>query len=271
MSSSVLSVDVHEANTDPRADDEHGSQPAATAGHVVLITHAGSETRAALRRPRSRDVLHLVARDYTRLVATRRSRLPPEVRRQQIAEAAREVFVTRGLSGARTTDIAAAAGITETVLYRHFRSKEEVFEEAILLPIERLAGELLALESEFPSLTGDRQLQLSHETHQKLFKVIYEITPLLGVALFSDRETGTRFYNERLFPVFERVINGIRRAMPPQVLQVMDARNLFLMLCGLYLGRSFDAQQRDAEIHEELVAQVVTDLILFGAFPDVRR
>jgi len=47
---------------------------------------------------------------------------------QKILDAAKHVFVTKGMSGARMQDIADAAGINKALLHYYFRSKEKLFE-----------------------------------------------------------------------------------------------------------------------------------------------
>ncbi len=46
---------------------------------------------------------------------------------QQILEAARTVFIRKGLEGARMQEIADEAGINKALLYYYFRSKEKLF------------------------------------------------------------------------------------------------------------------------------------------------
>jgi AcrR family transcriptional regulator len=58
--------------------------------------------------------------------ATRR-RLPVEERRELIVEAAGRQFGERGYDGTRLDDVAAAAGVTKPVLYRHFESKRALY------------------------------------------------------------------------------------------------------------------------------------------------
>lgn len=62
---------------------------------------------------------------------TRARRLPPEERRQQILDAAVDVFARLGFSAAGTSDIAAAAGIGEPTIYRYFANKRELYIAAI--------------------------------------------------------------------------------------------------------------------------------------------
>ncbi|CAM4392300.1 TetR/AcrR family transcriptional regulator [Kerstersia similis] len=58
----------------------------------------------------------------------KRLRLSPEVRRQQILDAALVEFSTLGFAGATTAKIAKRAGTTQSNLYVHFSDKEAIFE-----------------------------------------------------------------------------------------------------------------------------------------------
>jgi AcrR family transcriptional regulator len=57
----------------------------------------------------------------------RRRRLPRAERRLVIEDTAAILFAERGYSGTRLEDIAAAAGVTKQLLYRHFRSKRDLY------------------------------------------------------------------------------------------------------------------------------------------------
>ncbi len=54
-------------------------------------------------------------------------RLPAAERRQGVLEAASRVFAQSSYQGATTAEIAAEAGISEPILYRHFGSKRELY------------------------------------------------------------------------------------------------------------------------------------------------
>jgi AcrR family transcriptional regulator len=56
-----------------------------------------------------------------------RRRLPVAERRELIVEAAGRLFGERGYDGTRLDDIAAAAGVTKPILYRHFESKRDLY------------------------------------------------------------------------------------------------------------------------------------------------
>lgn len=57
----------------------------------------------------------------------RRKRLPAVERRALILEVARTLFARNGFHGTGTTEIAAAAGCSEPIIYKHFSSKQALF------------------------------------------------------------------------------------------------------------------------------------------------
>jgi len=55
-----------------------------------------------------------------------------EERREQILQAALEVFAEKGYHNARVSDVAARAGVSQGTIYWYFKSKEELFEAAFM-------------------------------------------------------------------------------------------------------------------------------------------
>lgn len=60
-------------------------------------------------------------------IATVKPRMHSEDRRKQLLEVAVDVFARQGFGGTKTKDIAAAAGVSEAILFRHFSSKEDLY------------------------------------------------------------------------------------------------------------------------------------------------
>lgn len=69
------------------------------------------------------------------------SRLPAAKRREQLLDVAETLFAQQGYAGATTAQIAKAAGVTEPIIYRHFKSKRDLF----VALIERTGRRTLAL------------------------------------------------------------------------------------------------------------------------------
>ncbi|WP_165938543.1 TetR/AcrR family transcriptional regulator [Parafrankia sp. BMG5.11] len=64
-------------------------------------------------------------------VTTARKRIPAEERREMLISVARKLFAERGLDGTKTSQIAAEAGVSEALLYRHFSSKDALYREVL--------------------------------------------------------------------------------------------------------------------------------------------
>ena len=65
-----------------------------------------------------------------------------------LIEAAQEIFATEGYSGATTRDIAAKAGVSDVLIYRHFGSKRGLFEKAVREPVDVFVREYAATWAE---------------------------------------------------------------------------------------------------------------------------
>ena len=70
-----------------------------------------------------------------------------EERRAQILSHALRLFATRGLAATKITDIAAAAGVSQGLIYHYFSSKEEIFTELIRHAYEGINRAARYLES----------------------------------------------------------------------------------------------------------------------------
>lgn len=80
-----------------------------------------------LRKPESHAILV-----FTNLVpANKTPKLHRAERRASIVKAATALFSQQGFRGVTTRELAAAAGITEPVLYEHFRTKRDLYSAII--------------------------------------------------------------------------------------------------------------------------------------------
>jgi TetR/AcrR family transcriptional regulator len=87
--------------------------------------------------------------------------MPGEDRRRQLLRVAVESFARNGFSGTKTKDIAAAAGVSEAILFRHFASKEDLYHAILDEKEATLAGERWFIErNELAERRDDRGLFL---------------------------------------------------------------------------------------------------------------
>jgi len=67
------------------------------------------------------------ARDSTKTKNSKRMRLSSQERRDQLIRIAVELFSQRGFEGTTTKSIAETAGVSEAVIFQHFKTKEELW------------------------------------------------------------------------------------------------------------------------------------------------
>jgi len=90
-----------------------------------------------------------------------------EERREDVLEAAREVFAQHGLSGASTDEIARRAGISQPYLFRLFRTKKELF----IAAIERCFAETLeTFQQAAEGKTGEEALEAMGRAYGELIR-----------------------------------------------------------------------------------------------------
>jgi AcrR family transcriptional regulator len=113
--------------------------------------------------------------------ATRpRKRLPVSERRELIVKAAGRLFGERGYEGARVDDVAAAAGVTKPIVYRHFDDKRALY----LSLLERHREDLSTFADAIPA-EGELEQRLRAvleiwvdyvETHWYAWKMLFRDT-----------------------------------------------------------------------------------------------
>jgi AcrR family transcriptional regulator len=75
---------------------------------------------------------------------TRAARVPRDVRRTQLLQAAHEIFVKNGYHGASMDEIAEAAHVSKPVVYQHFAGKKELYLALLDQHLDTLAQLLVA-------------------------------------------------------------------------------------------------------------------------------
>lgn len=90
----------------------------------------------------------------TAALRPRAARVPAPVRREQILDAAIEVFARSGYRDAGTAVIAARLGVSEPTLFRHFPSKRALYLAAIDRSGEILMGRWRELAAAAPTALG---------------------------------------------------------------------------------------------------------------------
>lgn len=198
-----------------------------------------------------------------------RRRLSAAQRRDEILEAAHSVFVRRGLSGARTREIAEVAGVNEALLYQHFSSKEALFDAAVVAPMREALDIVAAAQETLPSMSTDVQaIRMFTRFHVRQFLEIMEgVAPSMGVAMFADPETGGAFFRETFRPMIEVLARIISRAMEPVTAPLASPEMVATMGLGACFTLVVDHNFRGASLDLDASAAQIADVMLLGVAP----
>jgi TetR/AcrR family transcriptional regulator len=159
---------------------------------------------------------------------------------EKIFEAATDVFVEKGMDGARMQDIATHAGINKALLHYYFRTKDQLFNKVF----EKIAARMFA---KFAPVFEDN---LSLEEKIRFFFKAH-------ISFMHD--------NPRL-PGF--VLNEINRnpARIKKLLSTVDFKKLWMML--------YDQHKNELEkynITEDNLPQIMTTIASMSVFPFAAR
>ncbi len=153
------------------------------------------------------------------------TRMSSEERRAAILEAALKLFSERGFRGTTTRALAEAVGVTEPVLYEHFKSKHDLYAAIVEVKSREGIAHAAALLEPLAKAKDDRALFIA------LSKLILRgftddsaYSRLLLSAALEDRELGSLFFERQrdgrealACYIAERINDGAFRAVDPRI------------------------------------------------------
>lgn len=176
----------------------------------------------------------------------RRDYRPAAERRAEIIAAAQAEFVRANFAGARTREIADAAGVNQATLFKHFPTKDDLFQASVMQPlIEAMQGMHGRIEVYQSAETPAQMGELAEQSTIRHLEDMQRILPLLTTALFSDLESGRRVFREQLEPL----IRDRGEVLAPLAKDGLTAEFLglasFGMMFAVALQRWFGDQTED--------------------------
>ncbi len=141
------------------------------------------------------------------------SRMSAAERQRQLLEAAMNAFSRRGFKGTTTKEIAAAAGVTEAVIFQHFPSKETLYSAVLELHLET------SDEQKWIEDVNDRMERNDDEGVFRSFilQILQsyrrdpEIERVILFAALEGHEQGLTRIRKQFAPIFERFMEYIAR------------------------------------------------------------
>ena len=187
-------------------------------------------------------------------------------RRQQIIATAMELFGKKGFRGTTTRDLATEADVNEAIIFRHFKTKEELYTAII----EQKAGERDSYHEELERLAtvGDDEQFL--EAVGRTFLEKHETdTTFMRLLLFSALE-GHQLSDMFVSSMAERhpIANYIKRRIGDGVFRQVDPQLAARALMGMFASfimwqEIFGFKNKQPRDREEVV-RIFVSIFLSG-------
>jgi TetR/AcrR family transcriptional regulator len=200
---------------------------------------------------------------------TQHNRMSATDRQNQLLEVAMGAFSRRGFKGTTTKEIAAAAGVTEAVIFQHFASKEALY--SAVLEIHLNTGD----EEKWIEEVNDCMERNDDEGVFRSFilRILesYRCDPMIErVVLFAaleGHEQGLARMQKQFAPVFERFMEYISRRQREGAFVNCNPHAIMIGLGGVahqygLITEIFRAP--DIGITDEAMAQLFTRILLNG-------
>jgi len=191
---------------------------------------------------------------------------------ERILAAARKVFISRGMAGARMQDIADEAGINKALLHYYFRSKEKLFETIFkelslqFLPrINALFESDLSLFQKIEIFCAEYISKMLENPFIPLF-IVNEINKQPDVFLKKMWAGKKPIVGKLIQQIDEEVKKGnIRKIHPAQLLLNMVSMCIFPFigkpLCQMVMGINETGYRQLMEERKQLVPQFIIESI----------
>src|SRR5665213_180643 len=197
------------------------------------------------------------------------SRMSGGDRRQQLIEVAIDLFSRKGFAGTTTKEIAAAAGVTEAMIFRHFATKQD-FYKAIL-------DYKCALSSAEGWMAGMQALMDANDD-EGLFRLLVskivafdrdetKFARLLVHAALEGHELAIMHHDQLAMPIGAKFKEYIGRRQAEGVIRGSEPGYVILALAGVaqyYAMQKYVYRQGNMPYDDEKVVDGLLEILMTG-------
>ena len=196
-------------------------------------------------------------------------RKPAAERRSQLIDVAIGVFARKGFGGATTKEIAAAAGVTEAIIFRHFATKQDLY-KAIL--------DSRCTTPEIESWFADTQQFMDRKDDEGLFRHL--ITKMIASnredprferlmlhAALEGHEIAIMYRNQFSLPIGKRLIEYISKRQRAGAIRACDPKAIIFAIAGVahyYAHQKYLYQSAELPMPDEVVTEAFLDILMNG-------
>jgi TetR/AcrR family transcriptional regulator len=190
-------------------------------------------------------------------------------RQRQLLETALNVFSRKGFKGSTTKEIAAAAGVTEAIIFQHFPSKEALYSAVLELHLDK-GEEQKRSEELIDCMERNDDEGLMKAFILQILRSYRRNAALHRVILFAaleGHEQGLQRLHQQFSPTFERLKDYISRRQQEGALLDIDPYAILIGFGGIAHQYGLITQIMHApapDISDEAIALHFTRMLMHG-------
>jgi TetR/AcrR family transcriptional regulator len=194
-------------------------------------------------------------------------RLAGSERRRQLIEAAMDLFSRKGFAGTTTREIALAAGVSEAIIFRHFRTKSDLY-TAIIEHNLRSAAALKTISG--------IEACMKRRDDEGLFRAIARaiveghrkdarFERLMLHASLEGHELAAMYRQEFGLPLFDSMRAYIARRQRSGALRRIDPGALILAICGMANYYAMNVEPGELTAKDDQIVDAFVAIAMDGA------
>ncbi len=196
-------------------------------------------------------------------------RLSADQRRRQIIEVAIDLFSRRGFNGTTTKEIAAAAGINEAIIFRHFAGKEQLYSAILDHRRQFLEGKQWIAEMQAFMAENDDEAVFRHLT-AKIIQLVHGDPKFERVMLYAaleGHELAAMHHKQFAIPFIDMLKDYITRRQQEGALAQLHPGAIIYAVAGMaqqYATHVFMCDYKDAGFDQDEAVEVFTGILMNG-------
>jgi TetR/AcrR family transcriptional regulator len=170
--------------------------------------------------------------------------MPATDRKQQLLETALDVFSQKGFEGTTTKEIAAAAGITEAIIFRHFPSKQALYTAVLDYKLQSHAqSPWVAKVKACMDADDDEGLFRTMALHVlKTYRTDTRFERMILFAALEGHELALTHFRQHAVPFFQSLEKYVQRRQASGLLRKIEPAYILVAMFGMVNQYGQDTQ-----------------------------
>ena len=194
----------------------------------------------------------------------KRKRMSGEERKKQIVSTAMKIFSKKGFQGTKTKEIAKASGVSEAMIFKYFKNKNDIYSSIISSNVKDHSKEISDIQSKISNLP-----RVLKETILHVIDLNEKDPTFLRLMLYSSLEEhrfAHIFVETHLSGEREAFVKAIEKGIKMGVYRKVNpklAAQIFEYLIGGYCIEQF-VLGKNKPLDKKEIAETMVDIFLNG-------